>query len=674
MNNNLIGKTLANRYNILELIGTGGMASVYRAKCGLLNREVAIKVLRDSVKDDENALASFKQEAQAAAKLSHNNIVSVFDVGEEDGIDYMVMEYVNGRTLKKYILENGSLPWQEACNFGIQICHALEAAHSKGVVHRDIKPQNIIMTEEKELKVTDFGIAKAAATETMKIGDKSAMGSVHYISPEQARGGFTDARSDIYSLGIVLFEMLTGKVPFDGESAVSVALMHIEKPAPSVLSYNNSVPAALSAVVAKAISKEQSARYQSVVDFYNDLHAVLAEQPVDAGREQIADEDEDLGTTKKFKVPETEVEHEDKKKRGKKQPKTEAQKKADKTATALAFLTVIVLFLVIFGVYSLMKTSTGEILVPDFKNMLLDDAVKLAAEHGLTISDELEYSLSDDVEEGKIIFQTPDAKTYAKEDDPIHVVVSIGSSGGSISVPYVKGITVEEAIEKIIESDLTYILNEEPSTTIPAGQVIRQSPEVGTKLNANDVVTLHISSGAPPATQTPHPVENVVVPSLYGETHASAEAICMQYNLRLVSVSKKDSDLPADTVISQSPEAGKPVTAGTSISIVLSTGTGTPDNSFVPPTIPPVNTPSPEAEETAAPEKEDELTTKTFSLTVPGTEGTSEVKITVDGDTYYEKTKNRGETVSIDISGKGEMKIVAFIDGKIAAEEVVNFD
>lgn len=664
MNSNLIGKTLANRYYIEELIGTGGMASVYRAKCELLNREVAIKVLRDAVKDDINALASFKKEAQAAAQLSHNNIVSVFDVGEDDGIDYMVMEYVNGATLKKYILENGPLPWQEVCDFGIQICHALEAAHSKGVVHRDIKPQNIIVTEDKELKVTDFGIAKAATGETMQIGDKSAMGSVHYISPEQARGGFTDARSDIYSLGIVLFEMLAGKVPFDGESAVSIALMHIEKSAPSVLTYNKSIPASLSAVVAKAISKEQSLRYQSVTDFYTDLHAVLAEQPVTAGAEKEEEPEEDLGTTKKFKIPETETVPE-KKKKGKKAPKTEEQKKADKTATALAFLTIVVLFLAAFGVYSFMKKSTGEVLVPDFKNMLLEDAAKLAAENGITISDELEYSLSDDVEEGKIIFQTPDAKTYIKEDEPVHVVVSIGSSGGNISVPYVKGIPVEQAIEKIIEADLTYLLNEETSTTVPVGQVIRQSPEVGTKLNKNDVVTIHISTGKPAATQTPAPVENVIVPPLYGETHTSAEALCLQNNLRLVSVSKKESDLPEDTVISQSPEAGKPVAPGTSVSIVISTGTGTAENVFVPPSIIPVQTASPADSQTEVPEAEDEVKTMPFEFPIDGSEGTAVVKITVDGDTYYEKIKNKGETVSVDISGEGEMKVVAFVDGKI---------
>ena len=301
---NLVGKTLADRYHILELIGTGGMATVYKAQCEVLKRDVAIKVLRDSVKDDESALRSFKQEAQAAAKLSHNNIIQVFDVAEEDGLDYMVMELVDGITLKKYIRENGPLSCQESIEFAIQIAQALEAAHSKNVIHRDIKPHNILVTEDKTLKVTDFGIAKAAGTETLVVDDHNAKGSVHYISPEQARGGFTDARSDIYSLGVVLFEMLTGKVPFDGESAVAVALMHIEKQPPSVLDFNPAVPSALADIVAKAISKEQQARYQTATELIEDLNAALSLKPVEV---IIPEDTEDLDETKKFHIDEKDL-------------------------------------------------------------------------------------------------------------------------------------------------------------------------------------------------------------------------------------------------------------------------------------------------------------------------------------------------------------------------------
>ncbi len=666
---NLVGKTLADRYHILELIGTGGMATVYKAQCEVLKRDVAIKVLRDSVKDDESALKSFKQEAQSAAKLSHNNIIQVFDVGEEDGLDYMVMELVDGITLKKYIRENGPLSWQESIEFAIQIAQALEAAHSKNVVHRDIKPQNILVTEDKTLKVTDFGIAKAAGTETLVVDDHNAKGSVHYISPEQARGGFTDARSDIYSLGVVLFEMLTGKVPFDGESAVAVALMHIEKQPPSVLDFNSAVPSALADIIAKAISKEQQARYQTATEFIEDLNAVLASKPVDV---VVPADIDDMGETKKFHIDEKDLNKKKTKHKKEKVPKTPEQKKADRTATILAFITVIILILAAFGIYANMKKSTGRVIVPDFANMLLEDAVELATEKGLIISDELEYSLSDEVEEGKIISQTPEAKSFAKKSDPIHVVVSIGSSGGNIATPYVKGMAVEDAINEIIECDLTYIISEEYSDTVPLGQVIRQSPEVGTKLNKDDVVTIHISMGETPASETPIPNEDVVVPSLYGETRTGAEALCNQWNLKLISVNSKPSDRPAGTVISQSPEAGKQVQAGTQVSIVLSTGVSSGGEEFVAPTIIPAKTIPPEEGEDPAEVNQDK--TKEFTMVLPEGSGSVDVKITVDGDTEFEKTKNYGETVSIDITGKGRKKVVVFLDGKIVKEEYIEFN
>ena len=666
---NLVGKTLADRYHILELIGTGGMATVYKAQCEVLKRDVAIKVLRDSVKDDESALRSFKQEAQAAAKLSHNNIIQVFDVAEEGGLDYMVMELVDGITLKKYIRENGPLSWQESIEFAVQIAQALEAAHSKNVVHRDIKPQNILVTEDKILKVTDFGIAKAAGTETLVVDDHNAKGSVHYISPEQARGGFTDARSDIYSLGVVLFEMLTGKVPFDGESAVAVALMHIEKQPPSVRDFNPAVPSALSDIVAKAISKEQQARYQTATELIEDLNAVLASKPVEV---VVPADVEDMGETIQFHIDEKDLKKKKTKHKKEKTPKTPEQKKADRTATILAFITVIIIILAAFGIYANMKKSTGRVIVPDFTNALLEDAVKLASEKGLVISEELEYSLSDEVEEGRIISQTPEEKSFAKKSDPIHVVVSIGSSGGTIATPYVKGMAVEDAINEIIESDLTYILNEEYSDSVPLGKVIRQSPEVGTKLNTDDVVSIYISMGPTPASETPIPTEDVVVPSLYGETRTGAEALCNQWNLKLVSVNSKPSDKPAGTVISQSPEAGKQVVAGTQVSIVLSTGILSGGEEFVAPTVMPTKTIPPEEGEDPA--EVNQNVTKEFTMVLPDGNGSVDVKITVDGDTEFEKTKNYGETVSIDITGRGRKKVVVFLDGKIVKEEYIEFN
>jgi len=270
----LIGKVLAGRYEILEEIGNGGMAVVYKAKCQLLNRIVAVKVLRPDLQNDEEFVRRFNVEAQAAASLAHPNIVSIYDVGCEEGLHYIVMEYVEGKTLKEYIEEKHMLPWREAVDYAIQIAKGLEQAHKNSIIHRDIKPHNIIMSQDGILKVTDFGIARANVQTTMTCDD-SAIGSVHYISPEQARGGYTDERSDIYSLAVVLYEMLAGKVPFDSERPLSVAIMHLQDKPISPREYNISIPLALEKIVLKAMSKEVSARYRNVSELINELQTLL---------------------------------------------------------------------------------------------------------------------------------------------------------------------------------------------------------------------------------------------------------------------------------------------------------------------------------------------------------------------------------------------------------------
>ena len=293
---NLVGKTLGNRYEILEEIGSGGMAYVYRAHCTLLNRFVAIKVLREDLKDDREFVKRFYIEAQAAASLTHPNIVSIYDVGRDGDLYYIVMEYVEGRTLKEYLDEQGKLPWREAAEYAAQICRALEVAHKNSIVHRDIKPQNIIMTPDGTLKVTDFGIARASTnvTQTLSTG---AMGTVQYLSPEQARGGFTDERSDIYSLGIVLYEMVTGTVPFSADSAVTTAIKHIQEQPTPPRELNLSIPHSLENIILKAIRKEQSGRYRTAVDMLRDLTMIL-ENP----NARVADDglEFDMGMTRKM--------------------------------------------------------------------------------------------------------------------------------------------------------------------------------------------------------------------------------------------------------------------------------------------------------------------------------------------------------------------------------------
>ena len=270
----LEGKIIGNRYEILEKIGNGGMATVYKAKCHVLNRYVAIKVLRDEFTTDEEFIKRFNTEAQSAASLTHPNIVSIYDVGNEGNLYYIVMELIQGKTLKEIIQEDGALPWKWSVNIAIQICSALEVAHKNNIIHRDIKPHNIIITEDGIAKVTDFGIAKAVSNSTITAFG-TTIGSVHYFSPEHARGGYTDAKSDLYSLGIVMYEMLTGRVPFDADTPVSVALKHMPEKPVEPMKLNPSIPFEVNQVIMKAMQKEANLRYQSATEMLNDLERSL---------------------------------------------------------------------------------------------------------------------------------------------------------------------------------------------------------------------------------------------------------------------------------------------------------------------------------------------------------------------------------------------------------------
>src|SRR5574344_478220 len=271
---NLIGKTIANRYEIIEKTGVGGMATVYVAKDLILNRYVAVKVLKEEFTTDEEFVKRFNTEAQAAASLSHANIVSVYDVGNEENLYYIVMELIKGKTLKEIILEDGKLPWKWSVNIAIQVASALETAHKNNIVHRDIKPHNIIITEDGIAKVTDFGIAKAVSNSTITAFG-TTIGSVHYFSPEHARGGYTDAKSDLYSLGVVMYEMQTGRVPFDADTPVSIALKHMQEEPVPPMKLNQSIPFAINQIILKAMKKDTNERYQSATEMLKDLSMAL---------------------------------------------------------------------------------------------------------------------------------------------------------------------------------------------------------------------------------------------------------------------------------------------------------------------------------------------------------------------------------------------------------------
>ncbi len=671
---NLIGNILSNRYEVIEKIGTGGMASVFKAKDTLLNRMVAIKVLKEGT-DDEKVAKNFIKEAQSAASLTHNNIVSVYDVCEEDGVRYMVMELVDGITLKEYIKKVGTLPWQEACDFALQIGQGIGVAHSSDIIHRDIKPQNIIMTKDKTLKVTDFGIARAAVSDTTIVGG-TALGSVHYISPEQARGGYTDERSDIYSLGMVLYEMLAGKVPFDGETPVTIALMHLEKEPVNVRCINMDIPKSLAYVTMKAIAKEPSKRYANIEAFLEDIHAVLAEEPLpsmegmneqedyedsvyyQSDRDDYFDDDEDYNE---------EVKKEEKK-RKKKRAKTAKQKKEDRRAVIYALLTLVAIALVAFGAYSLFGSSKG-MTAPDFTNMTIEEAQAQITleEWDIRIDEEVEYTISDEIEEGKIVTQDPMPGEFVAKGSKIKVVISIGSSGGDISVPDVVGKDFSVAITKILDKGLTYVVVEEISEDVPDGEVIRQLPIAGTKLNRDDIVTLYVSrKQGEEETQTPEAVRKVTVPNLVGMGKEAAVNTIEAMGLVVTSVNKQYSDSLEGLVIEQSPSHPSTVDEGSGVSIIVSKGPKTDED----PTVPPISDPT-------VPPANVATKTKQFTIKIPESSGdTVHIEITANGQVIHSAQHNKTEGyVTVDVSASsGNVSVQAMIDGSLAAQRTLNFD
>ena len=525
----LIGKVLADRYEIIEEIGSGGMAVVYKAKCQLLNRYVAVKVLRPDLQNDEEFVRRFNVEAQAAASLTHPNIVSIYDVGYEDGLHYIVMEYIEGKTLKEYIEEKHILPWREAVDYTIQIAKGLEQAHKNSIIHRDVKPHNIIMTADKVMKVTDFGIARANVQATVTCED-NAIGSVHYISPEQARGGYTDERSDIYSLGVVLYEMITGTVPFDSERPVAVAIMHLQdKPIPP-REHNISIPRALENIVLKAMTKEISARHKSASELIEELNEVLNDPT--RIMPDIAEEKpkaEEMGSTiimpavkpdsyeapKPEKIVEETVSNpEESEKEDLQMPvrkqKPAAQKidkKKERKVVAIAVIcaiAVIVLFSVGFmaftGIGSLFS-GNGNVEIPNIVGMTIDEARYKYVD---SATEDAEYkfsivegkSVESDQKVGTILGQNPKAGEMVKKGETITIYVDVSKG---TTVMRLKDYTNKQDFREAEIDAIGYGFNveivKEFSDEVPKGVIIRQVPVAGADVKKGDTVTFYVSDG-----------------------------------------------------------------------------------------------------------------------------------------------------------------------------------
>lgn len=525
----LIGKVLADRYEIIEEIGSGGTAVVYKAKCKVLNRYVAVKVLRPDLQNDADFVRRFNVEAQAAASLTHPNIVSIFDVGTSEGLHYIVMEYIEGKTLKEYIDERKILPWREAVGYAIQIAKGLAQAHKNSIIHRDIKPHNIIMKEDGVLKVTDFGIARANVQTTMTCED-TAIGSVHYISPEQARGGFTDERSDIYSLGVVLYEMLTGKVPFDSDRPVSVAIMHLQDTPVAPREHNLSIPLPIEKIVLKAMTKEVSGRYKNVTEMIEDMESILNDPNRGVVTEDTYDDAMDQGHTimmpaiKVDKKTEQTVDEEEKieeavaekpkKRRIKirrkapkaKQPQNLDKQKERKVIAIAVISAVLIIALIGFGFASILGlggagSNNETVEIPDLEGMTYDRAIEKYVdvdEEGLDYKFNIVRgkSVEDKLPKDTILSQDPLPGSKVKKKDVVVITVELSAGSSDITLKnytrYKDSREVEIEMEKL---ELKCTFEEEFSETIPKGSIIRQEPDAGVTVKKGDMITFYVSKG-----------------------------------------------------------------------------------------------------------------------------------------------------------------------------------
>lgn len=555
----LKGRLLGNRYEIIEKIGNGGMATVYKAKCHVLNRYVAVKILRDEFTTDEEFIKRFEVEAQSAASITHPNIVSVYDVGVDGNLYYIVMELIKGKTLKEIIVEEkGPLPWKWSVNIAIQIASALEIAHRNHIIHRDIKPHNIIITEDGVAKVTDFGIAKAVSNSTITAFG-TTIGSVHYFSPEHARGGFTDEKSDLYSLGVVMYEMLTGKVPFDADTPVSVALKHMQEEPKEAKEVNSSIPSAVNDIIMKALKKDTSLRYQSATEMLIDLKRALKEPSGDFvdNNEYI----EDFPTQRISILGEEDRSQKDEKKTKNKKPNKFVEFiKAHKVLSSV--VGVILLFIISIGATIGIANATRpkEVAIPNLVGKTVDEVKKILEENKLIyVEESQEYN--SEYEEGKIISQNPTFVENRKIKEKTEVKVKVSKGTETTTVPKLKGLSKKDAEEAAKEAKITLDIVEQTSKTIEAGYIIKQDKDEGETVNAGETVKVYISIGTG--------IKQVVVTSVLYKDEEIAKNTLSDLGLDVVVEYDEDATRGNGVVLKQSIASGKTVDEGTKITITV---------------------------------------------------------------------------------------------------------
>ncbi|MFR7544882.1 MAG: Stk1 family PASTA domain-containing Ser/Thr kinase [Clostridia bacterium] len=651
----LEGKILGNRYEIIEKIGNGGMATVYKSKDRVLNRYVAVKILRDEFTTDEEFIKRFRIEAQSAASLTHPNIVSIFDVGNEGNLYYIVMELIKGKTLKEIITEeNGPLPWKWSLNVVTQIASALETAHKNNIVHRDIKPHNIIITEDGIAKVTDFGIAKAVSNSTITAFG-TTIGSVHYFSPEHARGGFTDAKSDLYSLGVVMYEMLTGKVPFDADTPVSVALKHMQEKPVEPKELNENIPQVVNDIIMKAMQKDINLRYQSATEMVKDLNTALKnpdENFVHIGN-NVGAATQRISTQE---IAEAERRANEKNNKGKEKKSNKFLEFIKKHKVASAILGAILLFFIAFGATMgiVEIANPNEVQIPDLVNKTEEEAEQILKDSKLKLVVKSE-EYDENIEKGKIISQDPTYKENykIKEHSEISVIISKGTE--KVDVPNVVGKTKEEAEKELKDAGLVPEIIEENDEKVEAGIVLSQDPEDGENVNKGSKVKLVVSKGSA--------IVKVEVPSLVGKNEQEAKALLAEAGLKANIINDEDDSKNDGVVLRQSKEAGTQVQEGTTITITVNKVSQAKEATF---TI--------DVKKITGGYDKDET-----GNNVGGNKSkTVDVIITVNGkEAYRQSNVDKNSTITAKVSGKGSQTVVVTLKddkGENSRSTVFNFN
>ena len=621
---NYVGKRLDGRYEVQEIIGVGGMSVVYKAYDNVDDRIVAIKILKEEFLNNEEFKRRFKNESKAIALLSHPNIVKVYDVNFGEKLQYIVMEYIDGITLKEYINKQGAITWNDALFFMTQILRAVQHAHDKGIVHRDIKPQNIILLKNGNIKVTDFGIARFSRSETRTLTEQ-AIGSVHYIAPEQAKGEYTDEKADIYSLGVVLYEMLAGSVPFEADSAVSVALMQLQADAKKLTDINPDIPLGLEQICIHAMQKDPMDRYQTATEMLLDIEEIIKDPKATFNYVSKVDTNPTI-IVNKNEVLSREEQHNDEVRQHVDAAEAKEHKKKVITAVTIGIIVLIAaIVLLVMGFTNGFSKSTTKL--ENFVGTSYDETYDA---YSSTYEIVAEYEKTSEYTPGTVISQDPVAGSKVLQGTKVKLTVA--ASEQDITVPNVYNYDEDRAKQALEMSGLKHTKTvSESSENVDDGKVVYTEPKANTVVSADQEITIYISSG--PSTTV---IKTYKVPDVDGLTQSTAENFLKKTGFKNISFVTQDSPIAKGIVISQSPAAGATAKETDSIKVVISSGLTTTTT--------------------------EKMLKTSVSIQLPrvidknGNYGSDTINVSVDGSTYLNQTVTlNGKTLSMKVSGKNNV-------------------